>query len=293
MRTVIASKRPAWIALAVALVFHTLLLSVQSNKRIDTSFVRVALLDSLGPMEKLVDLSVEGVEHVWFGYISLVHAHRDNLQLQAENDRLKIEAARRDEDILELARLRQLMDLQTTGLGKTIVARIIGKAPTMGGLTLTIDKGTHHGIQRDSTIITRDGVVGRVISAGNLNSVVQLIVDSQSAVGFIVRSTRRLGILKGNGGSELEMEYIDDDNDIRQGDELITSGQDQIYPKGLPLGVVVSVGPRQGNFKLVRIRPSVNLGHLEEVLCLTEHIPEVAGALTPFGPALPAPGQTP
>ena len=78
MRTVIASKKPAWITLAVALVFHTLLLSVQTNKRFDTSFVRVWLLDSLGPFEKVVDVSVEGVENIWTGYIGLIHVHRDN-----------------------------------------------------------------------------------------------------------------------------------------------------------------------------------------------------------------------
>ena len=148
-------------------------------------------------------------------------------------------------------------------------------------------EGSSSGVLKDSTVITRDGVVGRVISAGHFDSVVQLIVDSQSAVGFIVRSSRRLGILKGTGGAELDMDYIDDDNDIKQGDELITSGQDLIYPKGLSLGVVVSVGPGQGNFKVVRVRPSVNFSRLEEVLCLTEHLSEV-----PAESARP-PGQTP
>jgi len=281
MRTVIASKKPAWITLAVALVFHALLLSVQMNKRFDTSFVRVWLLDSLGPAEKLVDVSVESVENIWRGYFDLIHVRRENLKLQSENDRMRMDLARRQEEVLELGRLRQLMDLQATDIGKTVVARIIGREPSLGGQTVTIDKGTHSGVQRDSTVMSPDGVVGRVIYAGNFSSVVQLIVDSQSAVGFIVQSSRRLGILKGTGGSELEMEYIDDDNDIKQGDELITSGQDRIYPKGLPLGVVVFVGPRQATFKVVRIRPRVNFARLEEVLCMTEHLPEVPAGQVP------------
>lgn len=281
MRTVIASKKPAWIALAVALVFHTLLLSAQTSSRYDTSFVRVWLLASLGPFEKVVDVSVESVENVWTGYIGLVHIHRDNERLLSENGQLKMQLSQNSEDSLELARLRQLMDLRATPIGKTTVARVIGKDPSQGGQNMTIDKGSKSGLGRDTTIITRDGVVGRVISSSNYFSLVQLIIDSQSAVGFIVRSSRRLGILKGTGGSELEMEYIDDDNDIKQGDELITSGQDQIYPKGLPIGVVQSVGPRQGNFKVVRIRPSVNFGHLEEVLCMMDHLPEVPSGQVP------------
>lgn len=281
MRTVIASKKPAWIALAVALVFHTLLLSAQTSNRYDTSFVRVWLLASLGPFEKVVDAGVEGVENIWAGYIDLIHVHRDNERLLSENGQLKMQLSQKSEDSLELARLRQLMDLRATPIGKTVVARVIGKDPSQGGQNMTIDKGSKSGLGRDVTIVTRDGVVGRVISSSDYFSVVQLIIDSQSAVGFIVRSSRRLGILKGTGGAELEMEYIDDDNDIKQGDELITSGQDQIYPKGIPLGVVLSVGPRQGNFKVVRIRPNVNFGRLEEVLCMTDHLPEVPSGQVP------------
>jgi rod shape-determining protein MreC len=281
MRTVIDSKKPAWITLAVALVFNTLLLSAQTSKHFDTSFVRVWLLASLGPFEKFVDAGVHGVENMWNGYIDLIHVRRDNEKLLAENGQLRMEVSKNSEDALELARLRQLLDLGAKPIGKTVVARVIGKDPSQGGQNMTIDKGTKSGIGRDTTIITSDGVVGRVISSSDYFSVVQLIIDSQSAVGFIVRSSRRLGILKGNGSAELEMEFIDDDNDIKQGDELITSGQDQIYPKGIPLGVVLSVGPRQGNFKVVRIRPSANFGRLEEVLCMTDHLPEVSTGQAP------------
>ena len=275
MRTVIESKKPAWITLAVALVFNTLLLSAQTSKHFDTSFVRAWLVASLGPFEKFVDAGVEGVENIWTGYIDLIHVHRDNQKLLAENGQLRMELLQNSEDALELARLRQMMDLRARPIGKTLVARVIGKDPSQGGQNMTIDKGSKSGIARDTTIITSEGVVGRVITVTDYISVVQLIIDSQSAVGFIVRSSRRLGILKGTGGAELEMVFIDDDNDIKEGDDLITSGQDQIYPKGLSLGVVLSVGTRQGNFKVVRIRPSVNFGRLEEVLCMTDHLPEV------------------
>ena len=129
---------------------------------------------------------------------------------------------------------------------------------------------------RDSTVLTSEGVVGRAIYVGNDFSIIQLILDSQSAVGFVVRSSRKLGIMKGSGSQALELEYIEDDNEIKQGDELLTSGQDQIYPKGLSLGFVVYVGPRQGNFKIVRIRPSVNFAKLEEVLCMTDRVPEAS-----------------
>src|SRR5262245_2930913 len=281
MRIVLPSKKPSWIALVIFLAIHTLLLSVQTNKKFDTSFIRAWLLDSLGPVERVVDFGTKSIGGVWEGYFALIGEHRENLRLHAENDAMRLELATHQDDALELARLRKLMDLKSAISGKTVVARIIGRSPASGTQTLMIDKGSTSGILRDSAVLMPEGLVGRAIYVGNDYSIVQLILDSQSAVGFIVRSSRKLGILKGTGGTALEMEYIEDDNEIKQGDELLTSGQDQIYPKGLSLGYVVYVGPRQGNFKIVRIRPSVNFGKLEEVLCLTERVPQVSIGQTP------------
>ena len=98
----------------------------------------------------------------------------------------------------------------------------------------------------------------------------QLIIDSQSAVGVLLESTRRQGIVRGTGGSDLDLDYIDDDSDLKQGDIFLTSGLDRVYPKGLPLGVILSVGPRRGLLKTVQIRPSADLGRLEEVICIIE-----------------------
>ena len=133
-------------------------------------------------------------------------------------------------------------------------------------------------MKTDSAVITPAGVVGRVIQTSNFFSIVQLIVDSQSAVGVLVESTRRQGIVRGTGGRDLDLDYIDDDNDLKQGDMFLTSGLDRIYPKGLPLGVITSIGPRRGLLKTVTIRPSADLGRLEEVICVIQQIqnPDVA-----------------
>ena len=68
----------------------------------------------------------------------------------------------------------------------------------------------------------------------------------------------------------MDLDYIDDDNDLKEGDTFLTSGEDRIYPKGLSVGVIKAIGSqRRGLIKAVQIRPSADLGRLEEVLCLT------------------------
>jgi len=272
MRQALPSKRPLWILLAAALLFHTLLFSLQSSRGVDSGRVRHWLLDSLARIEKTADVAIDGVRGVWQSYFALTGVRSENEVLRSEIDRLQMQLARQSEDVLEAARLRRLLDLQEPSLGKTVVARVVGRdpSPVRSHLTITIDKGRNHGIRPDTSVMTPAGVVGRVISAGDSFSIVQLIVDSQSAVSVMVRSTRRQGIVRGIGTRDLKLEYIDDDSELKEGDELITSGLDRVHPKGLLLGVVTQVKPGAGLLKDVTIRPAVDLGRLEEVLCITE-----------------------
>jgi rod shape-determining protein MreC len=191
------------------------------------------------------------------------------------------------EMVLEAQRIRVLAGLQDSGIGKSVVARVIGRDAGRNQ-TVTIDKGRAHGVRKDSAVITADGVVGRVILSSNFFSIVQLIDDSQSAVGVMVESTRRQGIVKGTGNRDLDLDYIDDDNEIKQGDRFLTSGQDRVYPKGIPVGVITSISDvRRGYIKTVQIRPTADLGRLEEVLCIIER-PQTADVFDPtLGPANP------
>jgi rod shape-determining protein MreC len=268
-RTAAASPRkPAWIALIAALVLHTGLISVQARHRFDTSFVRSWIMDCLAPVEKLADRSAYGLGYVWSRYLALVGVHDENERLRRENDTLRLRVMEQEESLLEARRLRALLELREPGLGKSVIARVIGRDPARSQ-TVTIDKGASHGVGPQAAVITSAGIVGRVIHSSNFFSIVQLIVDSDSAVGVMLQSTRRQGILKGNGRS-LELDYIDDDNDLREGDTFLTSGVDRIYPKGFPVGVITSIGTRQGLFKSMGIRVAADLGRLEEVLCIVE-----------------------
>ncbi len=279
-RTVDTSKRSVWIALGVAMIIHTGLISFQASRRINTSFIRVWMVDSLAPVEKLVDRTLYGVSHVWENYFALVGLHRENERLKTEVDELRMQLEKQHEDIIESQRLRKLLSIQESGIGKTIVARVIGRDPARTNQTVTIDKGVSHGVKPDSAVMTPQGIVGRVIHSSNFFSIVQLVLDSQSGVGVVHQSTRRQGIVKGTGGQELELDYIDDDNDLKEGDVFITSGLDRIYPKGLLVGTISLIGPRRGLFKAVQVRPAADLGRLEEVICILDH-PDAVDVIDP------------
>src|SRR5215470_7248254 len=286
-RIVVESKKPVWIVLTIALVVHTGLISLQGRHHLDTSFIRMWILDILAPMEKLVDRSSFGIRYVWDRYVALIGLHDENQRLKHEVDDLRMQIINDREMVLEAQRVHALAGLQDSGIGKSIVARVIGR-DTGRNQTVTIDKGRIHGVRVDTAVITADGVVGRVILTSNFFSIVQLIADSQSAVGVMLESNRRQGIVKGTGNRDLDLDYIDDDNDIKQGDRFLTSGQERVYPKGIPVGVITSISDtRRGYIKTVQIRPTADLGRLEEVLCIIER-PQSVDVFDPAqGPANP------
>ena len=282
-----SSGRSAWVSVAAVLFLHTLLISFQANRRFDTDVFRVWLLDGLAAIEKVVDVSVRGVPWAWRRYLGLLDVREENAQLRLEIDDLRMMLEEYREDVVEARRLRHLLGLQESSIGRGVAARVVGRDTGEFHRTVTIDKGRSHGVTMDSPVIGTEGVIGRVIHAASFFSIVQLITDSQSGVGVLVRSSRRQGVVQGTGGPELEIGYMDEYSELRVGDILLTSGTDRLYPKGLPVGTIASVGPQRGLFRVVRIRPTADLGRLEEVLCLVdrpeslEHIPMLNGPSAP------------
>lgn len=233
--------------------------------------MRTWLLDALVPAEKLVDSGVQGVWGVWSGYIALIGVREENHKLQVDNDSLRMRIQTQDEQIREAQRLRAFLGLTESGIGKMVAARVIGRDPSRSLLTVTIDKGQADGVKPNASVITPAGVVGRVISAGRGSSLVQLITDAQSEVAALLRESRAQALFKGTGGRDLELNYIEpDDGGIAVGDELVTSGLDQIHPKGLPLATITSIGPQGEFFRQILARPHADLSRLEEVFVVTE-----------------------
>jgi rod shape-determining protein MreC len=280
------AKRSGWIALVSVLVFNLLLLSLQTNQHGSPGFMRKWLLDVLVPAEKLFDSGVRGVWGVWDGYFALVGVRDENEKLKADNDQLRMQIQEQDEAIREAVRLRSFLGIAEAGIGKTVAARIIGRDPSRSLQTVTIDRGLSDGVKANNSVITPDGVVGRVLSVATGSAVVQLITDAQSEIAAMFRESRVQALFKGTGGRDLELNYVDDDYGIEVGAELITSGLDRIHPKGLPLATISSIGERREHFKMMTARPRADLSRLEDVLVVIE-------PARPLGEPPPLPAQPP
>lgn len=178
-----------------------------------------------------------------------------------------------EELVAENERLRAMLEYKETNVNQELkVAQIIGKEPGNWFEVFTINLGASDGIAKNMPVITPQGLVGRVEEVGVRWAKVMSIMDARSSVSAIMERTRDTGIVKGTVGSDdltasLTMNYLPLDTDIIEGDTVLTSGYDEVYPKGLVVGTVSSSKDQSGG-KQVQVEPSVDFRRLEEVMVI-------------------------
>uniref|UniRef100_UPI0026120DE6 rod shape-determining protein MreC n=1 Tax=uncultured Desulfovibrio sp. TaxID=167968 RepID=UPI0026120DE6 len=220
--------------------------------------------------------SVRSVQDVtanfWDRYFALVDVREENLRLKARVDELESRLLASGEDLAELRRLRELVqlpvDVSWRPLGARVLAGRLGPNAVLD--SITISRGYATGGRPGTPLVTHLGLVGRVLKASPHASTALLITDPGSRVAVFGQESRAPGILMGKGmGRELEVNFVQRDAGVKNGEVLVTSGLDGKYPKGLPVARVVSVAPSDyTQFMAVSAVPLVDLQHLEEVLLL-------------------------
>jgi rod shape-determining protein MreC len=226
----------------------------------------------VAPPEKILHSIGSGTRSMWDNYIDLRHTREENQRLLAEVNRLHLEQAGLIEDAHQGQRLQSLLSFKEHYVYQTQPAEVIGTAGTDQSRILYINKGSKDGLAPDMPVITPDGVVGRLKDVFPHTSQVLAINDQTSGAGVLLESTRLRGVLRGNVYGQPQIINILPDERIKPGEPVVTSGGDQIYPRGLPVGTVESVvsDPSNDPYVDVIVKPAANLSHLEEVLVVTQ-----------------------
>ena len=227
------------------------------------------------PPEQLFHGSKLGTLSLWQNYLDLRHTREQNQDLQKTIDRLRLEQASLLEDARQGQRLQALMDFQQKYIYKTLAAQAIGSSGTDQSRVFYIDKGKNYGLLPDMAVITADGIVGKVREVFPRTAQVLAINDTTSGAGIILEKTRIRGILRGNAAGRPQIVGILADQRIQPGEKVLTAGGDQIFPRGLPVGVVEKVvpDPDRDSFIDVIVKPAAQLDRLDEVLVITSTEP--------------------
>jgi rod shape-determining protein MreC len=201
----------------------------------------------------------------------------ENLREKLSATEVELQAAR--QQAVENDRLKGLLNLKEQIGYDSVPARVIARDPSVWFNTITINRGSSSGIAVNMPVVTSGGIVGRVITVSPWSSQVMLVTDEKAGAGAVVGQLTQsgaLGSVRGRPENGLvEMRYVNGLEKVEMGDNVMTTGQDGIYPPGLNVGKVVEVkhGTATQAHQIL-IRPGAGLDQLEEVAVLLYRPPQ-------------------
>ena len=240
------------------------------NDEEKTRLIRVWAVDAVTPFERAVIWAQNGTRDLWHNYFYLRGVRAENRQLKQQIEHMRLEQVRLADDAAQARRLQILLAFKEQFISRTVAAQVIGSSGSDLSRIIYIDKGKNAGIEPDMAVMTSDGVVGKVLLVYPSVAQVLLVSDQSSGVGAILEKTRLQGVLRGTPNGEVALERVMSDEQVPVGETVLTSGGDQIFPKGLPVGTVTEVGSGKDLFLNIKIKPAADLSKLEEVLVLIE-----------------------
>lgn len=283
--------------LVLVVAVQLVLLAYQVKGQGEVRLIRLWAVTSVMPFAKLIDAVRGGFAHFTGSYILLVGVREDNRQLQAQVETLKLENQFLRTELSTAERARALAAFQERTPSKTIGARIIATGTGAGSHVVFVDRGTESGAVKGMGVITADGIAGKVLAAYPGVSQVMLVTDPNFAAGVVSARSRVRGTMRGRGQSLCLVDYVATEQKVAVDEWFYTSGDDRIFPKGLPAGRVKAVGQSSSTRKEIFLQPaSLAGGAIEEVLIVLsgvhQDLPEVRPAEQPLHLLPPPPPES-
>jgi len=213
--------------------------------RVDNPLVerfRLAVADLATPVLAIVNEPIGTINRVIREVDEAFYLRERNATLREENARLLQwqSVARRLEQ--ENAQLRAMVKARPDPLPAYITARVVGDSAGPFVRTLLLNAGQRDGVKAGQAAIVAEGMIGRVLEAGERSARVLLVTDLNSRVPVMLESTRQRGILAGDNGPRPKLVFLAASARPQIGERIVTSGHDGLLPPGLPIGIIVSLG---------------------------------------------------
>lgn len=250
-------QRFSYVGLAGA-AFALMLLGKAETVLVDR--IRAQAVDAVAPILDVLSRPLGAVARVTDRINEVVALRDENERLREEKARLMQwqAAARRLE--AENRSLQELLKYVPEPGATYITARVIGDSKGAFVNLLVINAGERHGVRKGQAAVTGEGLVGRVTAVGTNSALVLLVTDLNSHIPVLVESTRTRAILAGNNTQTPLLVHLPPGSTVTAGDRVVTSGHGDVFPPGLPIGIVSAVTEKE-----IRVQPLVDRDRLEFV----------------------------
>lgn len=256
-----------WIIVAFFVGLPLLSINVERNSDSTPWFLKPFSLITSSVQSAYSSFS-SGIRGTTSLYLNLVGIKTRNRTLTDENARLRAKLGELEELRLENQRLYTMLDFRQKTTMKLLAAKVIGRDLIPDHSTVTINRGLKQGLAPHMAVITSGGAVGYVIQPERATSKILLLTDRYASIDAIVQRSRARGLIEGRNKntSRLNLNYLQRRDNVQEGDLIVTSGLDNIFPKGFPIGTVTKVDrSRYGISPSVEVQPAIDPFNLEEV----------------------------
>jgi rod shape-determining protein MreC len=239
-----------------------------------------AALEAIAPLQAAVSKVTHPVGSFFSTLLRLPAIRRENERLKSALAEAEQELSRTSADMSRVAEMEALLGLRDT-LGakvQTTAAQVIANGVSNFEWTITLDKGSDEGIAVDMPVLAPAGLVGHVVRVSADASVVELIIDPDSAVAGRLATSGKTGLVEGQGARDLRMSLVDTTVDIQPAESVVTAGYripgvaTSLYPPNIAIGEVShTLTDPSALEKAVTVRPAVDFSTLDLVLVVLSH----------------------
>jgi rod shape-determining protein MreC len=249
------------------LLLSLYILSAAARGQIKNDPIGPILLWLLRPLQITAQATTTWIQDVQENFSMLRGYESENEKLRKRIQQLEVERNRLLEAEVTNRRLQQLLDFRSHLPSGSVTASIIANSASSFFKSCLLDKGSVDGVGKGMAVVTPLGAVGQVVAVTARTAKVLLLTDANSGIDVLVQRTRARGIVSGSLDNGTVMKYVKRSEDIQEGDRLVTSGLDGVFPKGIMVGTVIKVRKQSlGLFQVIEILPAVRLAGTEEVL---------------------------
>jgi rod shape-determining protein MreC len=265
------SRYRSTLLLVVVIAVQFVLLAYQVKSEGNVRVIRMWAVTAVTPIANIAELVRSNVTGFFTNYVSLRDVRNENRHMKTELGALKLENQFLQSELNTADRAKALASFQVRTPSKMIAARMIGAAGGPSNNVVFLDRGTTAGVQKGMAVVTPDGIVGEVVGSFPTASQAVLVTDPGFAAGVISQKTKVRGVAKGIGGGRCKVDFVPNEENVEVGELFYTSGDDRVFPKGLPVGRV-TVSKPGGSLREIFLDPTGLQSGPEEVLIIVQGV---------------------
>ena len=283
--------------LLVAICAQLVLVAWQIKGDNDVPLLRVWAITAITPAASLIENARNSTTGFFGSYFALRDARDQARRFRSEADKLQIENQLLKNALAEAQRTEALLGFQSRTPSRMLGARVIGTTTGAGAKSLLIDKGSQSGVRKGMAVVTPAGIIGKILAVYPFASQVLTVSDPGFAAGVESQINHARGIMHGLGNGQARVDYVPGSQKVDPGELFYTSGDDRVFPKGLPAAKLVS-SKESPTYLEIFVQPLGNESAPEEVLVIVDPVhQEIPEATAPdssvyLGPDPPQPAVT-